>query len=40
MIGGFLRVLSTAEDRSLPGLIREQFDMNANLRMRPTQIVY
>jgi hypothetical protein len=35
----FLGVLSTAEDRSVPGLIREQFYMNANLRMRPTQIV-
>jgi hypothetical protein len=36
----FLSLLHFAEDRSLVGLIGEQFASNANLHVRPTQVAY
>jgi hypothetical protein len=36
----FLRIMSTSDDRSLLGLWHQQYRFNANLQMRPTQVVY
>jgi hypothetical protein len=36
----FLGALETSDDKSLFGLFASQWDFNANLRMRPTQILY
>ena len=36
----FLSIMSTSDDRSLLGLWQQQYQFNANLQMRPTQVLY
>jgi hypothetical protein len=36
----FLSIMSTSDDRSLLGLWHQQYQFNANLQMRPTQVLY